>query len=90
MLRRGVDETTSTHGFLIAIELSDSEPGLSEAVAIRLADGPSFMEGVGKVDVEHLGKLDIYDAAEAAGDINGSQEIDQEGQDSQASLCASR
>ena len=56
----------STWGYLISVELEDTgEQSVTEklaaAVAMRLTDAPSFMEGVGKVEVEILGKLDLYE-----------------------------
>jgi hypothetical protein len=61
MLTRGKDEAISVYGFLVAVEISDSDTDkVHRDVALRLADGPSFIEGVGSIDVECLGKVDIY------------------------------
>ena len=60
MLTHGKDGPLSTYGFLVAVDLVDGSHTTSETIAERFADSVFFMEDVGKVDVEVLGKLDIY------------------------------
>ena len=59
MLRRETDKgDLITRGFLVAVEC---ETGVSsKALEQKLADGIWHMEGVGKVDVEHMGLIDCY------------------------------
>lgn len=64
MLQRGKDTSTYIHGFLVGVEMEEGAPTSAEQVALRLADACSFMEGIGKIDVESLGKLDIYPESE--------------------------
>ena len=59
MFQRGKDTPISTYGFLVGIEIEDGST-TPEAVALHLADSVSWLEGVGKADVELLGKLDVY------------------------------
>ena len=49
---------TTTYSFTVTVELEDSGRTTPEQVALRLADGLAYMEGVGGVDVNPLGKLD--------------------------------
>lgn len=63
MLTRGKDESTSVYGFLISAEISDANTeSLIEALTHRFIDGPNFMEGIGKIEAECLGPLDIVEA----------------------------
>jgi hypothetical protein len=50
------------HGFLLGVEVEENGPTSPEQIAARLADSLAFMEGIGKVDVEVLGKVELYDA----------------------------
>ena len=61
--KSGQSAPISVHGFLVGVEIEEGtiDP---EKVALRLAEGLTFMEGVGKVDVEHLGAIDVYDPSE--------------------------
>lgn len=60
MLRPEKGIAISTYGFLVGVELEDTGSTTPSQVANRLADSLSFMEGTGEVDVESLGKVDIY------------------------------
>ena len=56
MLQRNGKET-KTYGFICAVELED---GVDVTyIAERLAGGLTFIEGVGEVDVECLGEIDV-------------------------------
>ncbi len=61
VLQRGKDNTIATYGFLIAVEVEADGPTTPEQVACRIADGLTFMEGIGKVDVEALGKIECFE-----------------------------
>lgn len=65
MLRRET-ETGKTYvcGFLVGVEMEENGPTTQEQVSARIADGLSFMEGVGTVDVELLGKIESFDESE--------------------------
>lgn len=55
----GSPDTVTTHGFLLAVEMETSTD--IEAVMNRLADGITMMEGVGSIDIEHLGAIDMFE-----------------------------
>lgn len=61
MLRRESGSTgeLKQHGFLICVEAEDGVD--MSAVALRLADGPRWMDGVGHVDVEYMGEIPEYE-----------------------------
>ena len=61
MLSSGKAIPTTTWGYLVAVELEDGGHMTPEGIRERLTDAPAYMEGVGKIDVELLGKLDIYE-----------------------------
>lgn len=54
---------TRDHAFLIAVELEDTTS--PEDVSNKLAGSLTWVEGVGKVDVEHLGEITSYNEDEA-------------------------
>lgn len=58
MLQRGKDSPLTMHGFLVGVELVESIT-TPEQVALRLADSLGFMEGIGHVDVESLGIIEV-------------------------------
>jgi len=58
MLQRGKDSPLIMHGFLIGVQLVD-DVITPEEVARKLADSLSWVEGIGEVDVESLGKIDV-------------------------------
>lgn len=52
----------STHGFLIGVEV---EEGVSlDHLMNRMVDSLSFIEGVGRVEAEHIGELGDYKSLE--------------------------
>lgn len=53
--------TTSLHGFLVGVEIEDEGHATPETVALRLAESLTFVEDIGEVDVEHLGKIQKYE-----------------------------
>lgn len=78
MFQRGKDAPVSVYGFLVAVPIEDGSI-TSEAVAIRLADSVAFMEGTGPVDVEQLGKIDLYSEQQPDSlEVNNDQAKDQE------------
>ena len=60
MLQRGKDNPISLHGFLVGVELVDGI-ATPEQISLRLADSLGFMEGIGHVDVEALGIIEVID-----------------------------
>jgi hypothetical protein len=62
MLQRkdsGEEVPLETHGFLIAIECERGAKGPSiDTLINKLTDGVSFMEGVGAIEVTHMGQLE--------------------------------
>jgi hypothetical protein len=62
MLQRGSGPVT-TFAFLTAVEIEDGGSTSPEQVMARLQEGLTFMEGVGAVECENLGKLDMYDSS---------------------------
>lgn len=56
--RKSEPVTTSPHGYLVCVEIEDAGPTTPEQVSLRLAGELNFMEGVGRVDVDYLGKID--------------------------------
>lgn len=65
MLERNATKTEH-FGFLISAELELGRVKISY-IQEKLADALSWVEGVGEVDVECLGKIDVYDEK----DVNG-------------------
>lgn len=52
----------TVHGFLVGVEL---EPTVSiEHVMNRMVDSLSFIEGVGRVEAEHIGEMDEQSSEE--------------------------
>ena len=49
------------HGFLISVEIEERGRFNSEKVAVKLADSLAWCEGIGVVDVEELGAVEVYD-----------------------------
>lgn len=48
------------YGFLVAIDMNDKYLRTSpEQLRMRLAEGPQFMEGVGHVNVDYIGEIEI-------------------------------
>ena len=60
MLTRDKAGAIRTYAYLISVELQDGET-TPEAVVNALSDSLNFKEGVGKVDVENLGEIDVYE-----------------------------
>ena len=60
MLRRGKDNPVHLWGYLVGVEVEEGGHTSPNNVALRIADSLAFMEDIGKVDVEELGKLDIF------------------------------
>lgn len=62
MLRQGIDRDThlTSHGFLIGVEVAGDVS--IDHIRGKLADALAWVEGVGKVEVEHLGAIDTYDS----------------------------
>lgn len=54
-----------TLGYLIAVEVEDGAPS-QEFIQMKLVDALGFVEGVGKVEAEPLGEVDVYGS-----DVNG-------------------
>ena len=63
MLERNAAKTEH-FGFLISAEL-DAEKITTSRVLEKLADALAWVEGVGVVEVECLGKIDVYEEKEA-------------------------
>jgi hypothetical protein len=61
MLRSKIGEggPLKTYGFLVGIEV-EGDPDL-EFLTVKLADSVKWVEGVGTVDVESLGEVDVYE-----------------------------
>ena len=62
--RRGVDKPVHTWGYLVAVEIEEGGTTSPEQVALRIADGLTFMEDVGDVDVESLGQIECFNEQE--------------------------
>lgn len=58
---KGRPVTTTSYGFLLSVEIEDGGRVSPEQVSLRLADSLTYMEDVGNVEVECLGKLDLYE-----------------------------
>lgn len=63
MLQRkpgGAETQIKVYGLLVAVEL---EVGMMtpEQAAMRISDALTFAEGVGHVDIEHLGEVAAYE-----------------------------
>ena len=52
----------TTHGFLLSVAIYKGAAMSPEQIAMRLADSLAFIEGIGHVDVESLGEIDVIDA----------------------------
>jgi hypothetical protein len=50
------------YGFLIGVELQTGSPTTPEIVTRLLSEWLQYMSGVGKAEVESLGKIPVYDA----------------------------
>ena len=64
MFQRGKDTPIVTYGFLVSAELEDGSLTSVHDIASRFVDAVAWMEGVGKVDVESLGPIDVYPGEE--------------------------
>lgn len=64
MLQRN-DKSVKTYAFLLAVEIEDGGPAYDKIIE-RLAGSLSFMEGVGRVDAEALGEIDVLAEADEA------------------------
>jgi len=53
------DGELKTHGYLIAVETQDDVN--PDEITRKLADSLAWVEGVGTIDVEYLGEIDIAD-----------------------------
>lgn len=47
------------HGFLLAIELEDEAPNDPESLRLRLANACNWMDGVGTIDCDYLGVIEV-------------------------------
>ena len=55
----GPTDTVKTYGFLLAVK---AQEGVNlEYVSERLTGSITYIEGVGKVEIESLGEIDCYD-----------------------------
>lgn len=65
MLKGGTNHEAApltTHGLLIGIEI---EEGVNiEALMARMVDSISYMDGVGRVEAEHIGEVGDYKSLE--------------------------
>ena len=52
----------TTHGFLLSVEIYKGAAMSPEQVAMRLADSLAHVEGLGHVDVESIGDIEVVDA----------------------------
>ena len=54
-------QTNKTHieGFLVAIEVDDDIKATLEQIAFKLDDGVRHMEGVGRIDIDPLGEIEV-------------------------------
>lgn len=68
MLRRGKDGNIQTFGYLISVEIAIDDSTTPEQVALRLPDAVTWMDGVGAVDVENLGRVNVYPEEEIVSD----------------------
>lgn len=60
MLQRGDSEKTLIgQGYLILVEMVEDGPTSPETVRMRLADSCAYLDGVGRIDVDYLGKIDV-------------------------------
>lgn len=50
-----------TYGFLLSVELLEGGSVSPEQIGNRLTDSLFYMEDTGAVDIELLGKIDLYD-----------------------------
>lgn len=53
--------STTIQGFLVGVEVEDTSTVTPQQIAERIADSLTFMEGVGRVDVEKLGRIEVED-----------------------------
>ena len=60
MLIRDKTGVIRTYAFILSVELQDGET-TPEAVVNALSDSLNFKEGVGRVEIENLGELDVYE-----------------------------
>lgn len=52
------DAKVIEHAFLIAVEIETDGPTSVDEVKMRMKEGVNFMEGVGKIDVTYMGKME--------------------------------
>ena len=65
MFKIGTDNVkVITLGFLVAVEIQEGADNVT-FLRQRLADALTWVEGVGKVEVEVLGEIDCYEEQEA-------------------------
>ena len=50
------------HAFLVAIEVQEGGP-THEQIELKLADSVAWVEGVGRVDVNYLGEMEVGEDA---------------------------
>lgn len=60
MLQRS-NAPINVQGFLVAVEMQADSHTSVEQVALRIAEGLAFLEGIGHVDVDALGQIDVLD-----------------------------
>lgn len=58
---RNMLENDNTHieGFLVAVEVDDSGKATVDKIRNKLLEGPWHMEGVGRVEVDPLGEIEV-------------------------------
>jgi len=62
MLVGDKDTEVKTYGFLIAVEV---EPKVDHnKLILKLMEGPRFMEGIGHIDIEELGEVEVVEGDE--------------------------
>lgn len=61
MLRSPIGESVRiiTHGFLLAAEVEEGSKVTSKDMAYKLSDALTGIEGVGRVEVEYLGEIEV-------------------------------
>lgn len=79
MLSRNRGKLT-TYAYLVAVELEEGGPIAPARAAEKLKEGLWWSEGVGQIDVDELGKIEVVDEAEEKDHIAVRQ--DQQREDS--------
>lgn len=58
----GQASEVTVQGFLVAVELEEGTD--VQMVMTKLADALTWVEGIGSIDIDHLGLVDTYDGPE--------------------------